>query len=120
MFETLARTGENVAGILFYTEKKGEKHTCQLPVTGFKPTEMHGSWVFHSMGGLTGPHPSPLLWNFVWNLPNYEEVCDSKVTSTVQAIGRKKDGNEETLEQVFIGMEKKEEKRKKEKTCCQV
>ena len=42
------------------------------------------------------------------------------MTSTVQAIGRKKDGNEETLEQVFIGMEKKEEKRKKEKTCCQV
>lgn len=61
MFETLARTGENVAGILFCTEEKGKKHTCQLPVTGSKPTEMHGSWVFHSIGGLTGPHPSPLL-----------------------------------------------------------
>ena len=109
MFETLARTGENMVGILFCTEKKGKKHICQLPVTRSKPTEMHGSWVFHSMGGLTGPHPSPLLWNFVWNLPNYEDVCDSKVTSTVQAIGRKQDGNEETLEQVFIGMEKKEE-----------
>ena len=31
------------------------------------------------------------------------------MTSTAQAIGRKQDGKEETLEQVFIGMEKKEE-----------
>lgn len=61
MFETLARTGENMVGILFCTEKEGKKHICQLPVTRSKPTEMHGSWVFHSMGGLTGPHPSPLL-----------------------------------------------------------